>query len=487
MPKIIRTDKWGLSPNKYQLPILEDTVTIYRDMVRRLISIVNLRWKEIAVIEQAQRYVEQLFHQTKDNPNPKFGKFFSLGTKLYKFPSYLRRAAINDAIGHVSSFQTKYYDWQGGIRKKKIAKPPRLNTNCGVYPDLYKNQCIKIAADYLSAEIKVYKNNDWQWETIKISGLACHHLIAGVKQLSPTLVVKNGIASLSVPYWIPKPKDNQSERTAHHSEETSESVSSRYCGIDIGLNTTAACSIVDESGLVHARKFIHDGKALDKRDKHLARIRKKARLTKKLHKGFAKLQYRKAANINKNLANQTAKQIINFAITNNATTVVIENLRNWKPKGGKRKSSLKQRFHGWVKSTIADRLEQLGSEHGIKIISVFARGTSSFAYDGTGKVKRDRDNYALGSFSTKKRYSLDLNASYNIAARHIAHKLKLATKTARMRHRLRSRLGTQSVPCKLLVSQSSGSKPGSWVSLSSLWAKPTMVIDQDTTTTPLCG
>jgi putative transposase len=446
MLKIIRTDKWSLLPDKYQLPILEDTVTIYRDMVRRLISIVNLRWKEIAVVEAQQRYVEQLFHQTKDNPNPKFGKFFGLGTRLYKFPSYLRRAAINDAIGHVSSFHCRYYGWQGGIRKRKTSKPPGLNTSCGVYPDLYKNQCIKIATDYSQAEIKVYKNNDWQWSTIQIGGVARRHLIPGVKQLSPTLVVKNGAASLSVPYWIPSIRNNSTDR---------------YCGVDIGLNTTAVCSIVDESGLIHARHFIHDGKSLDKRDKHFARISRKARLTKKLHKGFAQAHYRKAANISKNIANQTAKQIINFTITNNATTVVIENLRNWKPRGGKRKSSLKQRFHGWVKSAIADRLEQLGQEYGVKIVSVYARGTSSTAYDGTGKVKRDQDNYALGSFSTKKRYSIDLSASYNIAARYIAYKLKLATKHG-----------------KLLVSQSSDSKPRSWVSLSSLWENPTLVIDQ---------
>ncbi|MEM7590983.1 MAG: transposase [Cyanobacteria bacterium P01_A01_bin.83] len=455
MSQIIRTDKWRLSPTKDQLVTLEDTVAIYRDMVRRLISIVNLRWKQIAACETKQRYVEQLFHATKDNSNPKYGKFFGLGTKLYKFPSYLRRAAINDAIGHVSSFQTKYRDWQGGIRKTRLAKPPRLNTSCGVYPDLYKNQCLKIASNYSLAEIKIYKNNDWQWESVKIDSLARRHLIPGTRQLSPTLVVKNGVASLSVPYQIPITKKKELDK---------------YCGVDIGLNTTAVCSIVDKSGLVYARKFIHDGALLDKRDKHLARIRKKASLTKKLHQGFAKLHYRKAANINKNIANQTAKQIINFAIANNASTVVIENLRNWKPKGGKRKSSLKQRFHGWVKSAIADRLEQLGQEHGIKIVAVNARGTSSFAYDGTGKVKRDQDNYALGTFATGKRYAIDLSASYNITARYIAFKLKLATKHG-----------------KLLASKNSGSKPRSWVSLSSLWAKTDHGDQPDTTTTPPCG
>ena len=55
----------------------------------------------------------------------------------------------------------------------------------------------------------------------------------------------------------------------------------------------------------------------------------------------------------------------------NATTVVIENLRYWKPRG-ERKSNL----------------------------------------------KRDKDNYALGFFT--KRSSIDLSAFYNIAARYIA-------------------------------------------------------------------
>ena len=271
MNKIIRTDKWRLSPTKYQLTVLENTVAIYRDMVRRLISIVNLRWKEIAPIEARQRYVEQLFHATKDNPRPKFGKFFGLATKLYKFPSYLRRAAINDAIGHVSSFHSRYYNWQGGTRKRKTAKPPGLNTSCGVYPDLYKNQCIKIASDYSQAEIKVYKDNDWQWESIVISSLSRRHLSSGVKQLSPTLVVKNDTASLSVPYQISLSKKNET---------------GQYCGVDLGLNITAVCSIVSETGVIYARKFIHDGAALDKRDKHLSRIRKKSQADEEIAQGF---------------------------------------------------------------------------------------------------------------------------------------------------------------------------------------------------------
>ena len=476
MAKIIRTDKWDLQPNEYQLQYLSDTVVIYREYVRRLISIVNCHWKDVGRSQTKQRYVEQLFHKTKDNPNPKYGKFFGEGTKFYKFPSYLRRAAINDAIGHVSSFETRYRDWQTGSRKHKFVRPPRLNTVCGVYPDLYKNQCIKVAKNLASAAIKVYKMQDWKWEKIKISSLAKRHLIPSVKQLSPTLVVKDGRASLSVPYEIPdkSPEKRTYDETSPFGKQAGEvsspvlSSTNRYCGVDIGLNTTAVCSIVSQSGEVFAREFIHEGKSLDKRDKHLARIRKKAALTKKLHKGFCRKHYRKAANINKNIAYTTAKQIVNFAITNNATTIVIENLRNWKPKGGKRKSNLKQRFHGWVKCAIADRLEQLGQEYGIKIVAVYARGTSSFAYDGTGAVKRNKRNYAISKFQTGKIYSADLSASYNIVARYIAYKLKLASKGG-----------------KLFSSKSSGNNPGSWVSLSSLWVKSMGGDKPDTTTTPL--
>jgi IS605 OrfB family transposase len=223
---------------------------------------------------------------------------------------------------------------------------------------------------------------------------------------------------------------------------------------------------VDENGKVYSRAFIHDGKALDKRDKHLARVRRKSSCTMrkkgKLHKGFAKDNYRKAANINKNLARQIARKIFNFAVNSKASVIGLENLKNWKPRGGKKKSSLKQRFQGWLKSAIAKRLQELAEENGISISFVYARSTSKLAYDGTGEVKRDSQNYALATFKSGKKYNADLNASYNIAARYLAYKLKLAAKNG-----------------ELTVSKKSGVKPRSRVTLSALW------VDKETATTAL--
>ncbi|CAL8477027.1 transposase (plasmid) [Caballeronia sp. S22] len=59
-------------------------------------------------------------------------------------------------------------------------------------------------------------------------------------------------------------------------------------------------------------------------------------------------------------------------------------------------------------------------ESGIRMVEVFARGTSRWVYDGSGKVSRDKDNYSLATFSTGKQYNADLNAAYNIAARGLA-------------------------------------------------------------------
>ena len=55
---------------------------------------------------------------------------------------------------------------------------------------------------------------------------------------------------------------------------------------------------------------------------------------------------------------------------------------------------------------------------GIRVSRVCAWNTSSLAFDGSGKVCRDKDNYSMCTFTSGKRYNCDLSASYNIAARY---------------------------------------------------------------------
>ncbi|NEQ62572.1 MAG: transposase [Moorea sp. SIO4A1] len=139
----------------------------------------------------------------------------------------------------------------------------------------------------------------------------------------------------------------------------------------------------------------------------------------RLHKGFCRNTYRKCRHINRQIAQIVSKGIVEISIEYNVSVIAFEYLKNWKPKGRKNKSNLKQRFHGWLKSIIRELTEMKWIESGGKIHDVVARGTSSNAYDGSGTVWRDRKNYALARFSNGKRYNADLSASYNIAARAI--------------------------------------------------------------------
>jgi len=59
------------------------------------------------------------------------------------------------------------------------------------------------------------------------------------------------------------------------------------------------------------------------------------------------------------------------------------------------------------------------SELGGRVVFVNPRGTSSYAYDGSGKLKRSSRNYELALFASGKQYNCDLSASYNVGARFI--------------------------------------------------------------------
>ena len=399
----IRTDIWQIVATKEQKRLSQNTVSEFRCLVRCLVGVIYTHWSTIGQKDAKAQIpaVEKLIHATAKNPNPKYRYF---NRRFYKFPSYYRRGAIQFAVGQVSSFVTRYREWQSGIRKRKDAKPPKLNADCGTYPPLYKGQCIRFAEDNQSAAIKVFTGTDWVWTTVGITGHRERHLNPGNVRKSPYLIVNDKSCHLSVPFQIkiPKRKDTES-----------------VLSVDLGINTTATVSVVNFDGTVSYREFIHPGQDIDRRDKRLKRISKKASLTGKLQKGFARGLYRKAGNINREIGQKVSSKLVQIAKQYKVKYIVFEYLKSWRPKGGKRRSTLKQRFHGWLHRRIVNLTEMKWSELGGSIGFVNPRGTSSYAYDGSGKLKRSSSNYELAMFSTGKQYNCDLSASYNIGARFI--------------------------------------------------------------------
>ena len=442
----IRTDKWNIVATQEQKELLQNTVSEFRCLVRCLVGVVYSHWTAIGRLDAKSQIpaVEKLIHATAKNPSPKY-KYFN--NRFNKFPSYYRRGAIQFAVGQVSSFVTRYRMWQSGIRKRKTAQPPKLNADCGTYPPLYKNQCIKFAEDNNSAEIKVFTGTDWIWSTVEITGHRQRHLNPSNERKSPYLIVNDRGCHLSVPFKFKKPKIKDQKSVL---------------SVDLGINTTATISIVNFDGTVSYREFIHPGRDIDRRDKRLKRISKKASLTGKLYKGFARGLYRKAGNINREIGQKVSALIVKIAKQHGVKYIVFEHLKSWRPRQrtcphvGKKRSTLRQRFHGWLHRRIVNLTEMKWSELGGKTVFVNPRGTSSYAYDGSGKLKRSSQNYELAVFASGKKYNCDLSASYNIASRFI---LKL--------------LGGNSPQDE--QGKSSCSSPRSRGTLSTLWVAPSIL------------
>jgi IS605 OrfB family transposase len=266
------------------------------------------------------------------------------------------------------------------------------------------------------------------------------------------------------------------------------------CSVDQGMNKQAVCSIVRSDGTVLARKFISHDMHIDRRNKVLVQISNKARATMgkkgKLSKGFCKTLYRRAAGINTHIARETAHQIMAFAHGHGVHTIVFENLKYWRPKGGRKRSSLKEKFHGWLHRLLVKQVSQTAEERGIRIWTVPPRGTSSWAYDGSGRVKRGRVYYGRCVFVSGKEYDCDLSASYNIAARFFVQRAAsleraAARKAGIVQHKSPAK---RNLGWPISGKRSGGKKPSAVgprmpVTLSSLWLTPTQEMQCETPTT----
>ncbi|NER52944.1 MAG: transposase, partial [Symploca sp. SIO1A3] len=297
LSQIIRTDKWALNPTAQQRHVFGETVKVYRRICRYLVGIVFTHWPELGTLSSDKQIpsVEGLMHSTAKRPLVKYPQ---INRVFHKFPSYYRRAAISFAIGQVSSYMTRYRDWQcGQSRKRRDAKPPLLNPDAGCYPALYKGQCYKLHG-LDKVELKVFTGSDWVWTMVQITGIRDRHEIAGNKMLSPSLILNAKSCHLSVPFYCKPPKRRPDNNVV---------------AVDMGINTTATVAVVTLEGTVIHREFIHPGRDIDRRDKRLKSVSMRASKTMgkggSLHQGFCSNTYRKCRNINTQIGHIVSKRI----------------------------------------------------------------------------------------------------------------------------------------------------------------------------------
>ncbi len=105
MPSIFRSEAHALVTTPEIRADVERTVVAFRRAVRALCGVIMVHWPEVAKASFTCNAVEALFHATAKRPVVRYAV---LGRMLGKMPSYLRRAAIEQAHGAVASYLANY-------------------------------------------------------------------------------------------------------------------------------------------------------------------------------------------------------------------------------------------------------------------------------------------------------------------------------------------------------------------------------------------
>ena len=358
--------------------------------------------KELNNLE-GRMYLEHLIHNTKNN----IAKY-DFDSIYYKLPCYLLRDIESKAIGHIFSYKSnldnykkeRYNKISNGKKFKK--REPSLS-KCNLLPSFYKGNMYKMISDNKIA-LKIYEDNDWKYEEFKLkkNDLKYINKING-KRYNPEIKIIGKKIYIKFTFEI--------EDLKLQDKELNKRI---ICGVDLGVNNDATISIMNYEGTILGRHFINtNNKDLMN---HLLNKKRKIQRNSGNYKYLRNLHINNKINsINENIVNHTVNQIIKICLSYGVDVIVFENLRH---KFKRAKRSFRARLHRWRKIAIYNKAYEMAHRNGIRVSTVNPNGTSRYAYDGSGLVERDNDNYSICKFVSGKIYNCDLSASYNIAARY---------------------------------------------------------------------
>lgn len=380
-----------------------ETIHIYQEAISFFMDVCHKEWSHFEEMTCAQ--MEKLTLVSEKRPSVPY----DFNERFYKMPCYLRRAAINEALGSYSSWFSNHENW----KKNPEGAEPRLQLDRHTMPAFYKGNMYKRISDDM-AQIKIYYRNDWVWQTVHFRKQDVKYIqrhCSTMQECSPVLVHKGKCWYLNFAF---KQKVELNETDIQKR---------KACAVDLGLNNDAVCSVMDAEGTVIARRFIRQAIEKDHLYTVLNRIRKQQQHGARQCKALWSI----ADNINREISRKTAGDILSFAYEHNVDVIVFEHLDT----KGKKKGKNKQKLSLWRKKEIQRIVEHRAHRLGIRISRICAWNTSRLAYDGSGYVNRgkymqngkEKYNYSICVFQSGKQYHCDLNASYNIGARYFIREL----------------------------------------------------------------
>ena len=394
--------------------IFNETISLYRQAVDFFISVCLSEWDNISSLrgsKQKYNYIESVTVRTKKNPDVKY----DFSNSFYKFPSYLRRSAIAEALGKVSSYKSNLANWI----ENPVGKKPGLPKAGKVYPAMYRDNMFVRTGTY-TASIKVFIRNTWDWLDVDLKksdvDYILHHC-KNRKECVPTLQKRGKEWFLDFAF--------EEEATLNKTEVQDQTI----LAVDLGINSACTCSVMQPDGTILSRKFLKLEREYDYLNHTFNRIKKAQQ------NGAIKCPrlWAKVKGITSDISSKTAQYIIDVASEFQCDVIVFEALNL----SGKKRGRGKQKLQHWkareVQSIVTNKVHRLG----IRISHVNAWGTSKFAFDGSGLVLRGKGanipTYSLCKFQSGKIYNCDLSASYNIGARYFIREfLKSLPETERL-------------------------------------------------------
>lgn len=389
--------------------VFKDSVAVYRDAVNFLIPVCLDHWEDISSqpdLRHKKMYVEHLVHKTARYPHP----CYDFDSRFYKFPSYLLRGAIAEALGKASSYKSNLSDWQASDPANR-GREPGIPKAGYVYPCLYRDNMFIRTGTY-EARIKVFIRNTWDWIAVKLRksdvDYITHHC-SDRKECAPVLQKRGKQWYLDFCF---KEKVTLKDTDIYHQT---------IVAADLGIKNACTCSVMHSDGTVSGRHFLklpEEYDCLKHKTDHIKRAQRHgSRCVKNL--------WRYADGVNHDISAKTASFIEGIARMYDADVIVFEHLDT----SGKKHGSKKQKLALWRKAEVQRMVADKAHRLGMHISHICAWGTSRLAYDGSGRVLRGRNSvktngsYSVCEFQNGKVYNCDLNASYNIGSRYFVREI----------------------------------------------------------------
>ena len=345
---------------------------------------------------------EALIHTTKHND----AQYPEFDVRFHGLPSGVRRAIRNDALGRVSSYVSNHKNWEA-LKPSERGAEPTLGLPSRYQLTFYQTERKTEGLKRGQILLKLYNGKTWEWYTFLIKPSDARYLARMAERhamLSPMVEKVRGA------YRIRFCFEDKRELVSDENK-----LSYRILAVDLGINAAATWSVMTADGTVHARGVIHARAEEDRLWHILNRVRKYQR-----RKKHPKSIYRFVRHANRALSICTARFLMAVAELYNVDCIVFEHL----DKTGSARGRLASRIHHWRACDVQHRVETMAHRDGMRLSRVCAWGTSKLAFDGSGKVIRDKHNHSICTFATGKQYNCDLSASYNIGARFFLRELK---------------------------------------------------------------